>query len=30
MFTAIVVSRTFLHLVLDNINFTRHSRWFGV
>ena len=30
MFTAIVVSRTFLHLVLDNINFTRHARWFGV
>jgi len=30
MFTAIVVTRTFLHLVLDNINFTRHSRWFGV
>lgn len=30
MFTAIVVTRTFLHLVLDNINFTRHSRWFGI
>jgi len=30
MFTAIIVTRTFLHLVLDNINFTRHSRWFGV
>jgi preprotein translocase subunit SecD len=30
MFTAIVVSRTFLHLVLDNINFTHHPRWFGV
>ncbi len=30
MFTAIVVTRTFLHLVLDNINFTRHTRWFGV
>jgi preprotein translocase subunit SecD len=30
MFTAIVVSRTFLHLVLDNINFTEHTRWFGV
>ena len=30
MFTAIVVSRTFLHLVLDNINFSQHSRWFGV
>jgi preprotein translocase subunit SecD len=30
MFTAIVVTRTFLHLILDNINFTRHPRWFGV
>jgi preprotein translocase subunit SecD len=30
MFTAIVVTRTFLHLILDNIDFTRHSRWFGV
>jgi len=30
MFTAIVVTRTFLHLVLDNVNFTAHRRWFGV
>jgi preprotein translocase subunit SecD len=30
MFTAIVVTRTFLHLVLDNINFTQHTRWFGI
>ncbi len=30
MFTAIVVTRTFLHLVLDNINFTQHTRWFAV
>jgi len=30
MFTAIVVTRTFLHLILDKINFTQHSRWFGV
>jgi preprotein translocase subunit SecD len=30
MFTAIVVTRTFLHTVLDNINFTLHHRWFGV
>jgi preprotein translocase subunit SecD len=30
MFTAIVVTRTFLHLVLDNINFTQHARWFAV
>jgi preprotein translocase subunit SecD len=30
MFTAIVVTRTFLHLILDNINFIQHPRWFGV
>lgn len=30
MFTAIVVSRTFLHLVLDNINSALHPRWFAV
>jgi preprotein translocase subunit SecD len=30
MFTAIVVTRTFLHLILDNINFTQHPRWFGI
>ena len=30
MFTAIVVTRTFLHLILDNIDFTEHARWFGV
>lgn len=30
MFTAIVVTRTFLHTVLDNINFTLHPRWFAV
>lgn len=30
MFTAIVVTRTFLHLVLDRIDFTAHHRWFGV
>ena len=30
MFAAIVVTRTFLHTVLDNINFTLHHRWFGV
>jgi preprotein translocase subunit SecD len=30
MFTAIVVTRTFLHLILDNINFTSHPRWFGI
>jgi len=30
MFTAIVVTRTFLHLVLDNIEFSTHHKWFGV
>jgi preprotein translocase subunit SecD len=30
LFTAIIVSRTFLHLVLDNIKLTEHTRWFGV
>ena len=30
MFTAIVVTRTFLHLVLDRIDFTAHHRLFGV
>jgi preprotein translocase subunit SecD len=30
MFTAIVVTRTFLHVILDRINFTQHTRWFGL
>jgi preprotein translocase subunit SecD len=30
LFTAITVTRTFLHLVLDNIRLTEHQRWFGV
>ncbi|HEY43889.1 MAG TPA: protein translocase subunit SecD [Anaerolineae bacterium] len=30
LFTAITVTRTFLHLVLDNIRLTEHPRWFGV
>jgi len=30
MFTAIVVTRTYLHIVLDRINFTQHVRWFGI
>lgn len=30
MFTAIIVTRTFLHLVLDNIEFSVHKGWFGV
>jgi preprotein translocase subunit SecD len=28
--TAILITRSFLHLVLDNIKFANHSRWFGV
>ena len=30
MFTAIVVTRMFLHLVLDNVDFVKHTKWFGV
>jgi preprotein translocase subunit SecD len=30
MFTAIVVARTFLHLILDNIDIKEHTKWFGV
>ncbi|MGE5224594.1 MAG: protein translocase subunit SecD [Omnitrophica WOR_2 bacterium] len=30
LFTAVVVTRTFLHLVLDNLRFTEHPMWFGV
>ena len=30
MFTAIVVTRLFLHVVLDRIKFTEHPRWFGI
>jgi preprotein translocase subunit SecD len=30
LFTAIIVTRTFLHTVLDNIKFTEHPRWFGL
>jgi preprotein translocase subunit SecD len=30
LFTAIIVTRTFLHVVLDNIKFTEHQRWFGI
>lgn len=29
MFTAIVVTRTFLHTILDRIAFTEHTSWFG-
>jgi preprotein translocase subunit SecD len=30
LFTAITVTRTFLHLVLDGIGIGKHPRWFGV
>jgi preprotein translocase subunit SecD len=30
LFTAIIVTRTFLHVVLDNVKFTEHPRWFGL
>jgi preprotein translocase subunit SecD len=30
MFTAIIVTRTFLHLVLDRIEYGAHHKWFGV
>jgi preprotein translocase subunit SecD len=30
MFTAIIVTRSFLHVVLDNIDFSEHHVWFGV
>jgi preprotein translocase subunit SecD len=30
MFTAIIVSRTFLHLILDRVNLKRHKAWFGI
>jgi preprotein translocase subunit SecD len=30
LFTAIIVTRTFLHAVLDNIKSTEHPRWFGI
>ena len=30
MFTAIIVTRSFLHLVLDNVEFAKHHGWFGV
>lgn len=29
LFTAIVVTRTFLHVVLDNLKFAEHPRWFA-
>ena len=30
LFTAITVTRTFMHIVLDNISFADHPRWFGI
>jgi preprotein translocase subunit SecD len=30
LFTSIIVTRTFLHVVLDRIKFTEHPRWFGI
>lgn len=30
LFTAIVVTRTFLHVVLDNLKLGEHPRWFGI
>lgn len=30
LFTAIIVTRTFLHVVLDNLKMTEHPRWFGL
>jgi len=30
LFTAITVTRTLLHIVLDNIRFAEHPRWFGI
>jgi preprotein translocase subunit SecD len=30
LFTAITVTRTILHIVLDRINLSEHPQWFGV
>jgi preprotein translocase subunit SecD len=30
LFTAIIVTRTFLHTVLDNVKSAEHPRWFGL
>jgi preprotein translocase subunit SecD len=30
MFTAIIVTRTFLHVTLDKIKFAGHHKWFGI
>ena len=30
LFTSIIVTRTYLHVVLDSIKFAEHPRWFGI
>ena len=30
LITAIIVTRTFLHVLLDRVKFTEHPRWFGI
>jgi preprotein translocase subunit SecD len=30
LFTAIIVTRTFLHVILDRVKFAEHPRWFGI
>jgi preprotein translocase subunit SecD len=30
LFTSIIVTRTFLHVVLDSVKFAEHPRWFGI
>jgi preprotein translocase subunit SecD len=30
LITAVIVTRTFLHVVLDSVKFTEHPRWFGI
>jgi preprotein translocase subunit SecD len=30
LFTAIIVTRTFLHILLDRIKFAEHPKWFGI
>ena len=30
LFTSIIVTRTFLHVVLDRVKFAEHPRWFGI
>jgi preprotein translocase subunit SecD len=30
LITAVIVTRTFLHVILDNVKFAEHPRWFGI